>query len=113
MISYKAFLKLLGELHLPHNRFLPDDFDNIIDDFEYDSKQAAEVFGKSDVTIRRWCRTGQLKYQRKNPYIIKGSDMKQKIFEDHYSTIISQLKGLRELDDHDFKYLLNQLDQSN
>jgi hypothetical protein len=95
MISYTSFQNYLGELGLPSHNLLPDDFESILEGFEYTTEQAGIALGKSDITIRRWCRNGHLKYQRKDPYIILGSDIKQKIFEDRYKTIMEQLKWMR------------------
>lgn len=94
-------------MNLPYENYLPDNFASIPDNFEFDSKQAGKLFEKSDITIRRWCNKGKLKYQRKNPYIIKGADIKQKIFEDHYPTIIFKLKAFKDINEQDLKRLLN------
>lgn len=98
-MTYQQFLKILGDLGVPPYKYLPDLFDEIFDDFEYTLKDLAEKTGKSVVTLRRYCTNGQVKYQSKYPYIVKGIDIKEKLFQEQLPFIKKQLKSISHLHD--------------
>ncbi|OKL36686.1 helix-turn-helix domain-containing protein [Domibacillus mangrovi] len=98
MMKYQQFLQLMGDLGLPPYEYLPDIFEDIMDEFLYTLKDVADLSNKSVTSVRRWCTNGKLKFQQKRPYMIKGEDLKEKLFQEHYSTIAKRLNLLDHLD---------------
>lgn len=89
----------MGELEIPPYKYLPDVFDDIIDEFEYTLPELAQITGKSVITLRRYCTNGLVKIQKKRPYIVKGIDIKEMLFPEHLPYIIKRLKLISHLHD--------------
>ena len=111
-MTYQQFLKILGDLGVPPYKYLPDIFAKIIDDYEYTLEDLAEDTGKSVITLRRYCTNGQVKYQSKYPYIVKGIDIKEKLFQEQLPSIKGQLKLISHLYDK-IQLLLELLGEDN
>jgi hypothetical protein len=93
-MNYDKFIKKIEELGIPENKFLPEIFGEIIDDWEYTTKEVAKFTGKSEVTARRYLQSGEIIPQTIRPYICKGIDIKRKMFRDVYPSIKNRLKDL-------------------
>lgn len=106
MLLYEEFLKIMRGLGLSPSDYLPDVFNEIIDEFEYPIDKVIKMIGKSEPTVRRWCNQGLLKYQQKHPYIIKGIDLKDKPFKDYYPSIAKQLCMLEHLEHPLLNYVI-------
>ncbi|RDI44063.1 hypothetical protein [Falsibacillus pallidus] len=95
MMSYDDFMKLSEELKIDPKEYLPESFEEIFDEFDYNAEDVKKFSKKSLVTVRRWCHSGELKIQSKRPYICKGIDIKRKLFKDIYQqNIAPRLKDL-------------------
>ena len=106
-MTYQQFIRILGGLGIPPSKYLPDVFQEIFDEWEYSLPEIGKMTGKSVITIRRYCTNGLLKFQRKNPYIVKGVDIKEKLFQEQLPYIKKRLKSISHL--HDKIHLLLEL----
>lgn len=73
---------------------LPRVFDLIDDDVVLNISEIAQLLGKSEETVRRWCRDGKIRlFMPVGGYTILGADLKDFLYKWYRKDILNDLSG--------------------